>query len=301
MPSSPRREFEDQVTAIVVTYESADVLPACLSSLAEEGVPAIVVDNASADATAEIARAHGARLLANPCNEGYGRANNRGVAASATPFILIVNPDLAVEPGAVRALLAAAERYPEAGMYAPRIVEPSGRVFVQPRSLLSPEHLNRARAVALPEGDACLPFLSGACLLIRRDAFLALGGFDPAIFLFYEDDDLCRRMRDSGRALIHVHQAQVHHARGRSSRPDPRRRFNARWHLAWSHAYVASKYGLPISPAGTILKNAVKTVGYALILNRFKMMAHAGSAAGALAWLRGGTALARQGLDQQPG
>jgi GT2 family glycosyltransferase len=288
------------ITAIVVAHDSAEVLPACLSALAAERVPAIVVDNASGDASATIARELGATVIASPRNEGYGRANNRGVAASDTPFVLIVNPDVEVRPGAIAALLEAAERYPDAALFAPRIVEPSGRIFLQPRSLLSPPHLNRSGGMAIPEGDACLPFLSGACLLIRRDVFLTLGGFDPAIFLFYEDDDLCRRLRDTGHALVHIHAAEAGHGRGRSSAPSAARRFRARWHLAWSEGYVARKYGLPGPSPLRIVENLVKAAGYALILRREKMAAHAGSAAGALAWLRGGSALAREGLEVGP-
>jgi GT2 family glycosyltransferase len=287
----------DAVTAIVVAHDSAQVLPACLTALAAEGVPAVVVDNASRDETRTIAAAHGATVVANPANQGYGRANNRGVAACATPYALIVNPDLELGQGAAAALLAAAARYPDAGLLAPRIVEPSGRIFLQPRSLLSPAHLNVARAIAVPEGDACLPFLSGACLLVRRDIFLALGGFDPNIFLFYEDDDLCRRMRDAGHALVHVHDAQVRHGRGRSSESSLARRFTARWHLAWSEAYVARKYGLAEPGFGGIVRNGAKSIGYATFLNLRKAAAHAGSAAGALAWRRGETALTRQGLE----
>ncbi len=288
------------ITAIVVAHDSAEVLPACLSALAAEGVPAIVVDNASGDASATIARELGATVIASPRNEGYGRANNRGVAASDTPFVLIVNPDVEVRSGAIAALLEAAERYPDAALFAPRIVEPSGRIFLQPRSLLSPPHLNRSGGMAIPEGDACLPFLSGACLLIRRDVFRTLGGFDPAIFLFYEDDDLCRRLRDAGHALVHVHAAEAGHGRGRSSAPSAARRFRARWHLAWSEGYVARKYGLPGPSPLRIVENLVKAAGYALILRREKMAAHAGSAAGALAWLRGRSALAHEGLESQP-
>ncbi|AMJ59871.1 glycosyltransferase family 2 protein [Bosea sp. PAMC 26642] len=284
------------VTAIVVSYDSAQVLPACLAALAAEGVAAIVVDNASTDTSREIAGAHGATVIANARNEGYGRGNNRGIAACRTPFALIVNPDLVVESGSVAALLAAAARYPDAGLFAPRIVEPSGRLFLQPRSLLSPPHFNKAASVVAPEGDACLPFLSGACLLVRTDVFGALGGFDPHIFLFYEDDDLCRRMREAGHALIHVHDAQARHERGKSSRPSLSRRFNARWHLAWSLAYVCAKYDLAGPSPATMVKNAAKAVGYGLILNRAKMAANAGSVAGAIAWRRGKTALARQGL-----
>ncbi|MBN9456305.1 MAG: glycosyltransferase family 2 protein [Bosea sp.] len=288
------------ITAIVVSHDSAEVLPACLAALAGEGVPTIVVDNASGDDSRVVAAQRGARVIANARNEGYGRGNNIGIAAAATPYVLVVNPDLELRPGAAAALLEAAGRYPDAGMLAPRIVEPSGRLFLQPRSLLSPSHLNRSRTMAAPEGDACLPFLSGACLLIRRELFLALGGFDPAIFLFYEDDDLCRRMRDAGQALVHVHEAEAGHGRGRSSTPSPQRRFKTRWHLAWSERYVARKYGLPQPSPVRTLENLAKALGYGLILRREKMFAHAGSAAGALAWGRGETALAREGLTALP-
>lgn len=292
MSSSPA-----DITAIVVAYDSAEVLPACLAALAGEGVAALVVDNASTDGSAAIAERCGAKVLRNARNEGYGRANNRGAGAADTPFILIVNPDLEIGEGAVAALLAAADAYPDAAAFAPRLVEPSGRVFLQPRSLLSPAHLNRAREIVLPEGDACLPFLSGACLLLRREVFTALGGFDPEIFLFYEDDDLCRRLRDAGHALIHVDGAEARHGRGRSSRPSPQRRFTARWHLAWSHYHVARKWALPLPGSIGLVENAAKAIGYGMILNREKMMAHAGSVAGALAARAGRSALARQRLE----
>ena len=300
------------ITAIVVSYDSAEVLPACLDALAGEGVPVIVVDNASDDDSRAIAAAKGAQVIANARNEGYGRANNIGVAAAGTPYVLIVNPDLEIGRGAAAALLEAADRYPDAGMLAPRIVEPSGRIFLQPRSLLSPAHLNCSGTMAIPEGDACLPFLSGACLLIRREVFVALGGFDPAIFLFYEDDDLCRRMRDAGHALVHVHGAEARHGRGRSTAPSPQRRFKARWHLAWSEHYIARKYGLAGPGPIRMLENIGKAAGYGLLLKREKMFAHAGSAAGAgggpdpdaLAGVgagrRGETALAHEGLGKMP-
>lgn len=287
------------ITAVIVSYDSAEVLPACLDALAREGVPAILVDNASSDESRAIAQGKGARIIAKTRNEGYGRANNAGVAACDTPYVLIVNPDLELGEGAARELLAAAERYPDAGLLAPRIVEPSGRVFLQPRSLLSPAHLNRSGAMVLPEGDACLPFLSGACLLVRRELFLSLGGFDPAIFLFYEDDDLCRRMRDAGHALVHVDRAQARHGRGRSTAPSPARRFKARWHLAWSERYVARKYDLPTPGPLRILGELGKAVGYAVLMRREKMYAHAGSVAGAWAWARGRTAVAREGLTRE--
>jgi GT2 family glycosyltransferase len=285
------------VTAIVVAFDSAHALPGCLGALMAAGVPAIVVDNASTDDSAVIAEGQGARVIRSARNEGYGRANNAGARAALTEFILIVNPDVVVENGAVAALLDAARRYPDAAFFAPRIVEPSGRVFFQPRSLLASYLTNPTGKLALPEGEACAPFFSGACFLIRRDLFLRLGGFDENIFLFYEDDDLCRRVAEAGSALIYVPQAVVRHGRGRSSTPKPGRIFTSRWHQAWSRAYVSRKYGLPDPAPGMFAVNAVKALAAGLTFRRGLIERYGGSAAGALAFLRGQGALGREGLS----
>lgn len=284
------------VTAVVVTFDSAGVLPACLDALERNGVAAIVVDNASEDDSAGLAARAGAHVIRNARNEGYGRANNVGIAAATTPFVLIVNPDLQLAAGAVAELLEAAGRYPDGAVFAPRILEPDGRVFFQARSLLAPPHWNRgAKGRVTPEGDACAPFLSGACLMIRREVFAEIGGFDPALFLFYEDDDLCRRIGERG-ALIHVDAARALHLRGGSASPKPGRRFRARWHMAWSHCHVAAKWGLP-NPAPTgFLLNLLKAFGYRLILRPAMVEKHWGAAMGYLGWMRGQSALGREGL-----
>jgi N-acetylglucosaminyl-diphospho-decaprenol L-rhamnosyltransferase len=288
-----------RVTAIVVAHDSADVLPACLGAFAGQGVPVIVVDNASRDGSAELAERHGATVLRMGRNEGYGRANNAGVRAATTDFVLICNPDAVPDPGGVERLLEAAARYPDAGLLAPRIIEPDGRFFFQPRSLLAPYLHNPGGRLALPEGDCCAPFLSGACFLTRRELFLDLGGFDPAIFLFYEDDDLCRRVADRGRALLHVHEAIVRHARGRSSAPEPGRIFRSRWHQAWSRSYVSAKYGLPNSAPSMWATNALKTAAAVLTFRRALVERYGGTAAGAWAYMRGRTALGREHLDDR--
>ncbi len=292
------RSSEDDVVAIVVTFDSAKVLGVCIEALDENRLPAIVVDNASSDGSAELARQSGARVIRNPVNEGYGRANNRGATAASSPWLLIVNPDVALDPGTVDRLLDAAKRYPDAGILAPRIVEPDGRFFFQARSLIAPYLPNPGGRLSLPEGDCCAPFLSGACFMIRRELFLRLGGFDERIFLFYEDDDLCRRVADAGYALVHVHSGVARHLRGGSSERRPGRVFTARWHLAWSRAYVSRKYGLPTGAAQMVLVNGAKALLACLTLRRSLVERYAGSAAGALAFLRGRTALARQGLSE---
>lgn len=297
MSRGPRDRDAPVVTAIVVAFDSAHALPECLDALRAEGVPVIVVDNASADESVALAERMGAKVFRQARNEGYGRANNAGVRAAGTEFVLIVNPDVTVEEGAVAALLDAARRHPDAGLLAPQIVEPSGRVFFQPRSLLAKRLTNPGGKLALPEGEACAPFFSGACFLMRRDVFLELGGFDEKIFLFYEDDDLCRRIEDSGRSLVYVPQAVVRHGRGRSSGRRPGLVFRSRWHQAWSRAYVSRKYGLPNPAPSMFAVNALKTLLACLTFRRSLIERYGGSAAGAWAFMRGRDALSQEGLS----
>ncbi len=288
------------VTAIVVAYNSAAMLPACLAHLAAENVGAIVVDNASDDDSTKVARAAGAQVVSSPRNEGYGRGNGLGIAAARTRFVLICNPDLLLGGGAIAALLDAAAQFPGAGMLAPLVIEPDGRRFVPARSLLSPNHLNQAGRALVPEGPASIPFVSGACFLIEKALFDAVGGFDPDIFLFYEDDDLCRRLMDIGRAPLLVPAATALHQRGASSAPVPGQRFRTRWHGAWSEAHVRAKYGLPPPSQGKLWWNRLRAWLNAALLRKTDHERYAGSVAGALAYQRGETALAREGLAPRP-
>ena len=285
------------VSAIVVSYDSAAVLPACLRSLAAEQVTTILVDNASRDGSASVGESWGARIVRNQRNEGFGRAMNIGMRTADTPFVLLVNPDLTLDPGAATLLVDAARKYPDAAILAPRIVEPDGRIFFSNRSLLAPYLQNPTGVKWNPEGDCCTPFLLGACWLVRRDLILGIGGFDPQIFLFYEDDDLCRRVIQAGHSIVHVHGAVARHERGASSAPAPGRIFKARFHLAWSRLYMQKKWGLSESSWRWALLAAFKWIGAALVFNRRRRERYSGTVAGFLAHRRGQRALSREGLE----
>jgi N-acetylglucosaminyl-diphospho-decaprenol L-rhamnosyltransferase len=291
------QDMASALVAIIVARDSATVLPSCLAALQREGVAAIVIDNASMDASARIAEEAGARVIRNAKNQGYGRAMNIGMRAARQPACLLLNHDLVLAPGSIEALVEARQRYLDAGLLAPRLVEPEGRLFFQPRSMLSLFLQNEAGVPCVPEGDCCAPFLSGACLLVDRELVLSLGGFDDEIFLFYEDDDLCRRVAEAGRSLIHVHAALATHERGGSSARRPGTIYTARWHGAWSAGYVARKYGLPDPCWRLLVLNALKFCGAALTLRKPLMERYGGSAAGAFAWLMGRRALAHEGLS----
>lgn len=272
-------------TAIIVSYNSAHVLPACLHSLEQAQVRALVVDNASNDNTAGVAASGGAQVIINTRNLGFGHAMNIGVREAQSEFCLLMNPDATLENGAMGALLAAAEHYPDAAIIAPQLIEPSGRVFFQPRSFLAHFLENPDGTLRLPEGDVCTPFVSGACMLVRREVFLKLGGFDENIFLFYEDDDLCRRAREAGYSVIYAPQARVRHARGTSGTPGSP--YVTRYHQAWSKCYVAKKYGLPSPAFSLLITQAGKGLVALLCCNKRKIERHTGSMAGVWDFVRG--------------
>lgn len=226
------------ITAIIVTYNSGRVLASCLDALSSQGISAIVVDNASIDHSILIATDHGAHVIQTGKNLGYGRANNVGAQAATTSYLLIINPDVVVQPDAVATLVMAAENDPAHALFSPKIVEPDGRVFDTRRGPLG-------------------PFASGACFLMRRDVFLDIGGFDENIFLFFEDDDLCRRLTDMNMPPVYVEGAVVRHDIGTSTGDNPGKsdtphivdvkrqnkgEFIRRYHLAWSRFYIRQKY-----------------------------------------------------------
>jgi N-acetylglucosaminyl-diphospho-decaprenol L-rhamnosyltransferase len=285
------------IAAIIVSFESGDVLPTCLAALKAEGVAAIVVDNASTDDSCQIAREHGAKLVSNTQNQGFGRGMNIGVdAASGFEYVLLLNPDAVMHEGSVVTLLEAAKRYPNAGILSPRIISPDGSIFFPTKSLAAPYLHNEKRVRVVPTGDCSAPFLSGACYLVKRDLFLQLGGFDTNIFLFYEDNDLCRRVIDAGYSVTYVHDAVVSHAQGKSSKPVVGRRFKTRWHYAWSQSYLAHKYGLPDPSFKTFLQNSIKYLAALTTQNSQKLERYGGSSAGAWAFLRDKSALDKENL-----
>jgi GT2 family glycosyltransferase len=149
----------------------------------------------------------------------------------------------------------------------------------------------RLDAYFVPEGPLCAGHLSGAVLLARVEAVRRIGGFDSNIFLYYEDDDLCIRMRQAGLSLILVPEARATHIGGGSSRPGLAIHWRKFWHMAWSRLYIEAKYHGRAAAAKVAVRHAprflAKAIGYALVLNRRKSVRDAARFAGSVAWVLG--------------
>ena len=235
---------KDQVTVITVSFNSEAVLPSMLSSV-PAGMPVVIVDNASKDPASlrQIAEQHAARLVELEQNLGFGVACNAGAALATTDYLLFLNPDAVLRPGATEAFLDAARRHPEASAFNPRITHEDGSLHFKRRSNLLP------RSEWLPrkglEQEGVLPVLVGSAIFISKQKFDEVGGFDPNIFLYYEDDDLSLRLRRTVGPLFYVPQAEVMHAGGVSSARSVEVATLKGRHLGRSRVYASVKHGVP--------------------------------------------------------
>lgn len=229
------------VTVAVVSYNTRELLRRCLRALAPEvhsgRADVWVVDNGSDDGSPQAARADApwATVVEPDVNLGFGRAVNLVAARAGAPWLLCANADVELEPGALATMLAAGAD-DRVGAVAPRLVLPDGRTqhsvhslptlrFTLAFNLGLPALSRRLADRMLLEGryDAerarAVPWAIGAVLLMRRQAFDAVGGFDQRQWMYAEDLDLGWRLRDAGWALRYEPAARARHASGAATGP----------------------------------------------------------------------------------
>lgn len=230
-----------RTTVISVCFNSSAVLERLLDSIPTT-VSTILVDNGSNDvaATRILAKTYNAQLISNPANGGFGSGCNQGATLSTSEFLFFVNPDSTLNPDTIANLESAADAHPEASCFNPRIVDRHGNASFKRRScLLSPEEI-RPRGV--PSRACQVPVLSGAALFVRRRAFEEIGGFDPNIFLYHEDDDISLRLRQQVGPAWFIPTAEVMHLSGHSSGRSAEVAALKAWHMGRSLVYTTTKH-----------------------------------------------------------
>lgn len=230
------------VDIISICYNSSAVVSRMLASL-PVNASTILVDNASddVDATRRIAAEYGSKLIELPTNVGFGSACNLAAQRGQTDFLLFLNPDCVLQPGTLACLIKAADAYPRAVAFNPAIQSATGEEQFKRGSVLLPR--DRWLPRGAPSSDRVVPILSGAAMFVRRAAFDRVNGFDPAIFLYHEDDDLSLRLATLG-DLMFVRDAVVRHDGGASSPRTPFVSSLKGWHMGRSRVYTARKHGL---------------------------------------------------------
>lgn len=258
MTESPR----PGVRVVCVTYHPGPELADFVTSLrtaTTADVELVLVDNGRDTVEAHrVADAHGGRVLEPGRNLGYGAAANLGARDAEQEWLVVANPDVVWEPGALDVLLDAGARHPDAGSLGPAVLNTDGTRYPSARELPSLSQgvghalLGRVwptnpwtvayqrRQESAPDLERAAGWLSGACLLLRRSAFEQVGGFDEGYFMFFEDLDLGERLGRAGWRNVHVPTAQVVHVGGTSWRERPAAMIRA--HHRSAARYLARRY-----------------------------------------------------------
>ena len=268
--------------AVIVSYNVAPLLHECLASIAEAAeaggitVHVVVIDNASSDHSVEVARANrNTTVVANTRNVGFGLACNQGIAiarAIGSEHVLFLNPDARLAPDALTALRNALETSPRHAIAGPDLRFPDGRpqpsrrrfpnlatLLVESTPLqwrgggidgspgwpLIEPVIRRYQCADLADVPGTVDWISGACLLIRVTALAAVGGFDPAFFLYFEETDLAHRLRKSGWTCTYTPEARVFHHRSQSA--DQNIGARDRHYYASKMTYAARTLGTPLA------------------------------------------------------
>lgn len=224
------------VDVVVVSYNSRERLRPCVEPLAGiAGVRVIVVDNASPDASLDAVRDLPLTLIQLARNGGFAHGVNAGWRAGSAPYVLLLNPDARVDGHSLGALVRVLEQEPSVGAVAPRIVRTDGsldysqRRYPRLRSTYAralflhrlfprapwTDELVRDHRLYAERGTP--DWVSGACILVRRQVLEGLDGFDEGFFMYSEDVDFCMRLRSAGHELVFEPAATVEHEGGASA------------------------------------------------------------------------------------
>jgi Predicted glycosyltransferases len=244
------------VSVIVVSWNVWSWLAPCLRSIRQalgrlEG-EIIVVDNASTDGTPERVREAfpEVRLLINPANRGFPAANNQGMAVARGRYFFLLNPDTIVLDQAIEELVTFADAHPDVGVVGPQLLNPDGSVQSSrrrfptfwtalfestwwqpwaPRSILTHYYVLDRPDHEIQEVD----WVTGAAMLVRREVVERVGPMDEGFFMYAEELDWCRRIRQAGWRVFYYPPAKVIHYGGRSSDQVP-----ALQHLAFQRSKI---------------------------------------------------------------
>ncbi|HYG05901.1 MAG TPA: glycosyltransferase family 2 protein [Stenotrophomonas sp.] len=231
------------IAAVVVTYRSAATIDECLTRLraATDVAEIRVVDNDSDDDTLSVVQRHAiedprVHFIANPDNPGFATACNQGAADSQSPWLVFINPDLMVAPDTLAQLRERARKLCVSGLLGVEQVDehgqPDGAVRRRDPDFAAMLRSPRRGAQLAVAADPSQPLqqvdaISGALMLLPRELFDRIGGWDAGYRLHAEDLDLCRRARLAGAVVAVANDLQVLHLRGVSSRSRP---YFVEWH-----------------------------------------------------------------------
>ncbi len=218
------------ISVVIVNYNSREQLRNCLSSIQSESWGQVIVaDSVSSDGSAEMVRQDfpWVHLMLCPQNNGYGAAANLAIASCASNYVLLLNSDTVLKPGTLQTLNKYLDQHLQVAVAGPQFVNADGRhqlscfEFPTPwQTLLQETSLSRFLPLSAKSVQAAqpVPWVLGAALAIRRVAFDAVGGFDESFFMYFEEVDLCYRLKQAGWQTHFIPEAVIMHIGGASTK-----------------------------------------------------------------------------------
>ena len=209
-----------EVSIVIVTYHSADVIGSCLDSIRAGGNVSrevFLVDNASGDGTAEIVRTKqpSVHLIANNTNRGFSAANNQAIPLCRGRYLFFLNPDAELTVGSLETAVRYMDDSPRVGLAGTKVVYPDGAMQETISRRYPGERHTKGELEGLQGPIACV---LGASMIARAELIRAIGGFDEDYFLYGEDQELCLRIRQQGFEIGYIEPAVVRHIGGHSER-----------------------------------------------------------------------------------
>ena len=230
--------MDSRTTVITVSFNSAQIIEKMLQSVPNH-VAIKIVDNCSIDNISEtVSGFNNCELIENTSNQGFGRACNLGASESETEFLFFLNPDATIKIDTISELEKFADKNSKMGAANPLIKSKNNKTRLKMSSIIPCKDLPRPKVSEFGE----MPVLTGGALFIRRKVFEEIGGFDPYIFLYHEDHELCSRISKHGYSLWHVPSAIAIHVGGSSSGRSAKISHWKGYQMARSRYYVLNKF-----------------------------------------------------------
>ncbi len=279
----------DDVSVVLVNYNSRAVIGQCLEQL-RAAREIVIVDNASSDDSVAYIEANfpNARVIRNKHNVGFGCGINECVQHITNPYFLIVSPDVTIDAATVAALRTDLVRYPDAACIVPILKAPRDSLQTW---VMGPGEFQQRNETLDAGGPFCTWFVTCAAIVFRTDAFRAIDGFDSNIFLYQEDLDLCLRIRRAGHSMIIAPHLVAGHINSGSAPPSRQLSWRKEWNFAWGTYYVIHKHvsarAARIAALKCIARRGPKALFYALIRDKKRLLRDFAWTHGALSFLLG--------------
>jgi N-acetylglucosaminyl-diphospho-decaprenol L-rhamnosyltransferase len=284
------KKYSDLCTIFIVTYYSHNKIKRCLDSLSRN-YKTIVFDNAGElNNKKEIEKNYpNVKYIVSKRNLGIPRAYNFGLNFINTEYMFTTQPDVILKNNCLDYLIEAAIKYPEAGILSPTIYHDGKYILdgdfkslsidkYKKNIVFNNNFFNKNIYNKIPEGDFCVEGVTGTAMLIKRSFLKNVGGWDKKIFSYWEDMDICARLRFNNNAVIKVSKARLDHSAFSSHDKTIHKKMDyfRNWHYMWSSYYIRKKHKQYKSALffalSSVVLHLLKIIIYCILVKKNKVV-----------------------------